>query len=134
MGLEFGPRSDQCGLWDFYRSGLLDTSWNLGRLWIMDLTFVVGLRLSGFSRNPNSLSGSLFSPVFLSLCLGIAVRVRVKWTGCECWNVLSMVYACLGCYLLVWCSSWRRGSGLVIWLSSLWRRLLMVVYCDMGFE
>ena len=110
-------------------SGLLYTSWNLGGLWTMDLTFGVGLRLSGFSRNLNSLSGSLFSPVFHSLCLGIAVIVRVKWTGCECWNVSSMVYACVGCYLLVWCSSWRRGSGLV-----LWQRLLMVVYYDMGFE
>ena len=97
-----------------------ESAWNLGGLWTMGVTLEVGLDLSGFSPNPNSLSVSLFSPVSFLLCLGTSVRVRVK-----CWDGSSMVYACVGCYLLVWCSSWSWGSGLVIDLRVLWQRLMM---------
>ena len=90
-----------------------ESAWNLGELWTMGVTLRVGLERSGFSPNPNSPLVSLFSPVSFLLCLGISVRVRVKW-----WDGSSMVYACVGCYLLVWCSSWSWRSGLVIWPSS----------------
>ena len=57
----------------------------------MGVTFGVGLELSGFSPNPNSLPVFLFSPFSFLLCLGISVGVRVK-----CWNGSSMVYYACG--------------------------------------